>query len=119
MTCYIVFLNILFYCVSYTDSYESLLSKLRRHGLCEPKAVSRYVDADGYQDLAKEFQKYEPINRQESWMSTIFGSLFLNLLWSLMSRPEGVELIQLQYITWRGDCLFINENGKYFDLESI
>ena len=76
-----------------------------------PKAGSRHLRENGYLLICKYLLTLEPVEQRQLWTTSIFGWSFFVIMWNLMSRPESVESIQISHVTWRGDCLAIDENG--------
>ena len=97
------------------DAYKNLLNDLRRDSLMMPKAGSHYLSEIGYEKICIHLFKLQPRDQRQLWSTSLFGWTFFVLIWNLMSRPEAVESIQMSHITWKTDCIAIDENGGKAD----
>ena len=89
--------------------YDKLLNHLKKKGLFKLSRGKRELRKVGYILLCEKFMKFTPESRGASWSTSIFGWCFFTLLWNLISRPESVEDLTLPMITWKEDCLAIDE----------
>jgi hypothetical protein len=101
---------------SVIEGYGKLLKSLKKKGLYKLKSGKRELRKVGYFLLCDKFMRFTPEGKGGSWSTSIFGWCFFTLLWNLISRPESVEEITLSMITWREDCLCIDEEVMYIVL---
>jgi len=98
--------------------YEKICNDLRKRGLMQLQAGKRHLRRDGYLLLCKKLMQLEPTANGGSWKTSMFGWAFFTLLWNLISRPDSIEDITLNRITWKEDCLAIDEQvNVYYDTE--
>ena len=99
------------------DGYEKTCNDLKKKGLMKLSVGKR---RDGYILLCKKLMKFKPNGGGSSSGGSWSASwCFFTLLWSLISRPESVEQITLNMITWKEDSLTIDENVSFSSLKSI
>lgn len=105
------------------DGYVKTCNDLQKKGLMKLSVGKRELRRDGYILLCKKLMKFKPngggSNSGGSWSASVFGWCFFTLLWSLISRPESVEQITLNMVTWKEDSLTIDENVSFSSLKSI
>ena len=63
----------------------------------------------GYELLCRMLLKLSP--GTGGWSTMLMAWPFFVLMWNLMSRPDSVECVHLQFIMWKEDCICIDENG--------
>lgn len=111
------------------EGYEKICNDLRKKSLMALNPGKRELRRDGYVLICKKLMKFDPTQAKKnkapkstkkasngSWSSSIFGWCFFTLLWNLISRPESVENITLNMITWKDDCLAIDEHVSELEL---
>ena len=91
------------------DGYEKLCNQLMRRGLMRVQQGKRELRLGGYFILCKKFMCLQPEARHGSWSTSIFAWCYFVLMWNLGSRPESVEALMLERISWAEDCLTIDE----------
>lgn len=107
------------------DGYEKMCNDLKKKGLMTLNPGKRELRRDGYILICTKLMKYKPpmnveakkktgstkrVTNSGSWATSVFAWSFFTLLWNLISRPESVENITLNMITWKDDCLTIDEH---------
>lgn len=90
--------------------YEKICNDLKKKRLMTPQKGKRELRLDGYTLIAKKLMALKPPSRGgQSYQSSIFAWSFYVLLWNLIGRPEVLQDLTLQRITWRQDCITIND----------
>lgn len=101
------------------DGYVLICKKLMKFDPNLPrtnKKKKKTKDGDNDEEAAvnnpssSNDSKTKGTRKNGSWSTSIFGWCFFTLLWNLISRPESVENITLNMITWKDDCLAIDEH---------
>jgi hypothetical protein len=92
------------------SGYEKICNDLKKKGLMKLNPGKRELRRDGYILLCRKLMTYKPINRHGSWSTSVFSWCFFTMLWNLISRPESIETITLNMITWKEDCLTVDEH---------
>lgn len=97
-----------------STGYENIINDLKKKGLMKLSAGKRELRRDGYLLICLKLMRFKKPTKVGasggSWSASIFGWSFFTLLWNLISRPESVEDIMLPMITWKEDCLTIDEH---------
>jgi hypothetical protein len=92
------------------SGYEKLCNQLMWKGLMSATHGKRELRKSGCFLLCKQFMCLKPGNNGGgSWCASIFSWCYFVLLWNLATRPESLEALMLNGISWGEDCLMINE----------
>lgn len=95
------------------EGYYNVTNDLKKRSLMKLSTGKREMRLDGYKLLAKKILGYTPPERQGSFDTGIFAWSYFLLMWNLIARPEMIDDLTLERITWRNDCLAITDQVDY------
>jgi hypothetical protein len=90
--------------------YEKICNDLKKKNLMRRQKGKRELRLDGYTLIAKKLMILkQPHRGGQTYQSSTFAWSFYVLLWNLIGRPEILQDLTLERITWRQDCMTIND----------
>jgi hypothetical protein len=94
--------------------YEKTINNLRLRGLMKKTEGKQKISFVGYETISKKLFLATP-TKGLTWTNIIFAWAFSQFLWNLMSRPENIDTLMFQHITWEDDSLVVEEQGHKAD----
>jgi hypothetical protein len=77
------------------------------------KSGQSVLTKEAYLMLARKMLQLEPSDGRGglTWASITFAFAFMNFLWHTTARPEGIETLLLEGLSWKNDALICDEMG--------
>ena len=96
---------------NFLEGYKKTIADLKACGKWNVAEGKRHIKADGYHELMDLFWNYSPYS-EDKWTQHpfdmgMFALCFMVLSWVMIQRSETIAQINLEHISWTGDCLNI------------
>ncbi len=87
---------------------------LKRSGMMPKKSGESVFTKEAYLMLARKMLLLEPSDGRGglTWASITFAFVFMNFLWHTTARPEGIETLLLEGLSWKNDAICDEMGGK-------
>jgi hypothetical protein len=96
----------------FIKGYEKTLNDLKKKNLMTNKKGKRHIRFDSYKIIAFKLMTLHGQGVNKSFASSTFAWCFFVLLWNLIGRPEVLKDLTNNRISWKQDCLNVNDQVR-------